>query len=210
MEPKNRIDYQVWSQKLDTGARSDALLELASRIKELVPRHEGPTNDFQDHLRKRLLNQFPRIPGRRIGTRRRIIAWGMAAFVVLVAAFVGLWRFPVSLPDASAAEILELAGQHLSERLADGDLVYDRWILDWHKGGFKEKGVVAELWRSADGSHLRYQMVDDQGYLLYFDQLDNDIIWRSSHVRVVEGKVVGFVYQAPYLPASPSPRDNVR
>lgn len=202
MGPENRIDFQAWNRKLDTGARSDPLLELASRIREVVPEYEGPTKDFQEHLRTRLLNQFSQVPGRRAVSRKRFIVWGLAVFVVLVVALVGLWRSPVSLPDVSAAEILELAGQHLSERLAVGDLVYDRWILDWDKGGFQEKGVVAELWRSADGSHMRYQMVDDRGNLLYFDQRDNEILWRSSYVRVVEGKEVGFVYQAPYVPAT--------
>jgi hypothetical protein len=207
MEPENRIDFQAWNQKLDSGDRSEPLLELAARIREVVPEDEGPTNDFQEHLRMRLLNQFSHVPGRRVVSRRRFIVWGVAVFVVLVVAFVGLWRSPLSLPDVSAAEILELAGQHLSERLAAGDLVYDRWILDWHKGGFQEKGVVAELWRSADGSHMRYQMVDDRGNLLYFDQRDDGIVWRSSYIRVVEGKEVGFVYQAPYLPTTESLQD---
>jgi len=202
MGPENRIDFQAWNRKLDSGARSDPLLELASRIREVVPEYEGPTKDFQEHLRTRLLNQFSQGPGRRAVSRKRFIVWGLAVFVVLVVALVGLWRSPVSPPDVSAAKILELAGQHLSERLAVGDLVYDRWILDWHKGGFQEKGVVAEFWRSADGSHMRYQMVDDRGNLLYFDQRDNEILWRSSYVRVVEGKEVGFVYQAPYVPAT--------
>ena len=188
MRPENRIDFQAWSRELDAGARSDPLLELASRIREVVPEYEGPSKEFQEDLRTRLLTQFSRAPGRRAVSRRRFIVWGLAVFVVLVVAFVGLWRSPVSPPDVSASEILELAGQHLSERLAAGDLVYDRWILDWHKGGFQEKDVVAELWRSADGAHMRYQMVDDRGDLLYFDQRDNETVWRSSYIRVEEGK----------------------
>jgi hypothetical protein len=202
MEPQNRIDFQAWNEKLDSGARSDPLLELASRIREVVPEYEGPTKDFQEHLRTRLLNQFSQVPGRRAVSRRWFFVWGLAVFVIMVVAFVGLWRSPWSLPDASAAEILELAGQHLSERLAVGDIVYDRWIMDWHKGGFQEKGVVAELWRSADGSHMRFQMVNDRGNVLYFDQREDKTIWRSSYVNVEEGREVGFVYQAPYMPAA--------
>lgn len=202
MGPENRFDYQAWEQKLDKGDRSDPLLELASRIRKVVPEYEGPTQDFQENLRARLLDQFFQVPSSRDASRRRFLVWGLAVIIVLVVAFVGVWRSPVGPPDVSAVEILELAGQHLSERLAVGDLVYDRWILDWDKGYFKEKGVVAELWRSADGSHMRYQMVDDRGNLLYFDQRDNETIWRSSYVRVVEGKEVGFVYQATYVPAT--------
>ncbi|MGD8751535.1 MAG: hypothetical protein PVG14_08945, partial [Anaerolineales bacterium] len=71
MEPKNRNDFQAWNRELDSGARSDPLLELASEIREAVPEYEGPTKDFQEHLRTRLLNQFSQVPGRRAESRRR-------------------------------------------------------------------------------------------------------------------------------------------
>jgi hypothetical protein len=199
MTPEDSFDFTEWTRRLDSGDRSEPMLDLAARIQELSPKIDGPAPVFQEDLRARLIDRFPRQRARRILPLRRIVVWGLVSLAVLVIALIGLLRSPGNVSEVSAAEILEFAGQRLADRLEAGDLVYDRLILDWKKGGFKEQDVVAELWRSADGAHLRYQMYDGER-LLYFDQHDSQHLWRSSYIRPVEGRDVDFVYRSDYAP----------
>jgi hypothetical protein len=219
MTHDNQFDFEAGDcsrnsgRRLDSGNRSDGLLDLAARIQELYPAPEGPSATFQANLRAHLLDQYARGPEvERPSTRgwrglRSRVAWALALLVVIVLTFAGLQRLSGSVPVVSAAEVLEKASRRLSARSAAGDVIYDRLILDWDQGGdWKRSGVVGELWRSADGSRLRYQMYDRQS-LLYFEQHDSQSLWRSSFVRPVEGVVVNFVYQAPYVPGSKSLED---
>lgn len=199
MIPEEPIDFTEWDRLLDSGDRSDPLLELAATFRELYPKPDEPSPDFQDRLRARLIEQFPRQPARRNLPLKRMFFWGLVSLAVLVITLIVLLRSPGNVPEVSAAEILEFASQRLADRLESGDLVYDRLILDWEQGGFKEQDVVAELWRSADGVHLRYQMYDGER-LLYFDQHDSQHLWRSSYIRPVEGRDVNFIYMAEYAP----------
>ena len=202
MKPENKVDYKDWNRRLDAGDRSDALLDLAAQFQELSPTPEGPSATFEARLRAGLLDQYGRrVPAKRLATSRWV-SWGLVLLAVVVLTFAGLKFLPGSVPTASAAEILEKANRRLSERLATGDVVYDRLLLDWDQGGdWKRKGVITELWRSADGSSLRYQTYDRRK-LLFFEQHDGESLWRSSQVRPVEGRDVTFVYQAPYSPGS--------
>jgi hypothetical protein len=196
MVSNNKFDPKEWLQRLESGDNSEARLELAAKIMDLTPELPGPSPAFQNKLRSQLIEQCSQK-----SNRRRIIprglAWGFAALVVISLVLVGLRNLPGNTPSASAAEILNLASQHISSPAMQDGVLYDRLLLDWKKGGFRENEVVAELWRSTDGSHLRYQMYADER-LLYFEQHDNEHLWRSSHIRPVEGEQVDFVYQARY------------
>ncbi len=207
MSPNNEFDYEDWNRRFDAGERSDALLELAARLQQLSPMPDAPSPIFEAGLRANLLEQYGRrVPVSRFAGRRPI-AWGLALMVVAVLAFVGMRFLSGNVPTVSAAEVLGKASDRLSARLAAGHVVYDRLLLDWDQGGdWKRKGVVAELWRSADGASLRYQLFDD-GDLLFFEQHDGEQLWRSSQVRPVEGVKVTFVYQAPYDPGPNEPDD---
>ncbi len=207
MTHDKRFDLEDWDRRLDSGDRSDPMLDLAAGMRELHPNLDRPSPAFQDGLRARLLDQYVRQPRARRPSARRLVAWGLALLAVVVLTFAGLQHWPGGVPTVSAAEVLERGGRRLSERLTTGDVIYDRLTLDWDQGGdWRRQGVVAELWRSADGSRLRYQMYD-RGSLLYFEQHDGEHLWRSSYVRGLEGEKVNFVYQAPYVPGSNGPDD---
>lgn len=197
MNIRNPNDFTEWNRLLDSADRSDPILELAATLRATFPELDGPTPDFRDHLREHLLDQFAKHRKRNIIFSKRVIAWGLVALVVIAFALFGLLRTLGNEPQVSASEILGFASQALGDRLETGDLIYDRLILDWEKGGFKEQGVVAELWRSPDGSYQRYQMYAGDR-LLYFDQHDSQNQWKSSHVRPLEGQEVDFVYMAEY------------
>jgi hypothetical protein len=202
MAPDKGLDLEAWDRRLDSGDRSDPLLDMAAEIRARRPMSEGPTLAFQDRLRTRLLADYGRRPPVRRPSSRRLIAWGLAGLALVVLTFAGLRQLPGRVPPVSAAEILELASGRLSEQLSSGDVIYDRLVLDWDQGGsWKQQGVGAELWRSPDGSRLRYQMYAGSG-LLYFEQHDGERLWRSSYVRGLEGGAIKVVYQAPYVPAS--------
>jgi hypothetical protein len=145
------------------------------------------------------MDQYTAAPAHKFYPQRRMLVWGLTLLAVLALAVVGLQLIPGGVPSVSAAEVFERASLRLSERLDADDVIYDRIIMDWHQGGFHREGVVAELWRTADGTHMRYQMYDESD-LLYFDQHDSESLWRSSYVRPVDGNVIKFVYQAPYVP----------
>lgn len=194
-------DFTEWNHRLDSGDRSDPILELAALMHELFPDIDGPAPGFRNRLRESLLDQFTRYRERRILSPKRMIAWGLVGLVVIAFALFGLLRTPGTESEVSAAEILGFASQHLADRLEEGDLVYDRLILDWERGGFKEQDILAELWRSSDGSYQRYQMYAGDR-LLYFDQHDSQRLWRSSHVRPLEGRELNFVYTVAYTPGN--------
>jgi hypothetical protein len=202
MTSKDHFDPNEWHRRLETGDRSDPPLALAAKIKEKSPELSGPSLAFQTQLRSHLVDQFAQKSVRRLKVPRWL-AWGLAALVVIVLAFIGFWSLseslPGSVPSVSAADILDLASQRFIAQAGQDGVLYDRLLLDWKKGGFGGRGVVAELWRSADGSQLRYQM-HERNRLLYLDQHDTDNLWRSSHIRPVEGKQVDFVYKAHYKP----------
>ena len=200
MQIKNPEDFTEWNRLLDSGDRSDPILELAATLRAMFPGFDGPAPEFQDGLQVRLLNQFALHRERKILSPKRMLAWGLIALVVIAFALFGLLRTPGNESEVSAAEILGFASQRLADRLEEGELIYDRLILDWEKGGFKEQGVVAELWRSPDGSYQRYQMYAGDR-LLYFAQHDSQNLWKSSHVRPLEGREVNFVYMAEYKPS---------
>jgi hypothetical protein len=189
MTSKEPFDPDQWHSRLEAGDRTDPLLELAAKIKEKSPELPGPSSAFKTQLRSQLVDQFAQKPIRRLKVPRWL-AWGLPVIAVIVLTFVGLRNLPGRVPSVSAADILDLASQRFTAETGQDGVLYDRLLLDWKKGGFGSRGVVAELWRSADGSHLR----------LYFDQHDSEHLWRSSHIRPVEGKQVDFVYQAPYTP----------
>ncbi len=200
MKPENKLDYKDWNRRLDAGDRSDSLQDLAAHLQNLSPTPDGPSMTFQVKLRAGLLDQYGRRPPVSLLPVRRWITWGLMLLAVVGLTLAGLHLFPGSVPAVSAAEILGKANLRLSERLATGDVVYDRLLLDWDQGGdWKRKGVIAELWRSADGTYLRYQLLD-RSSLLFFEQYDGERLWRSSQVRPVEGREVTFVYNAPYVP----------
>lgn len=198
MTSKDHFDPDDWHSRLEAGDRSDPLLALAAKIKENSPELSGPSLAFQTQLRSHLVDQFTQKSVRR-PLVPRWLAWGLTALVVIVLTFIGLRSLPGRVPSVSAADILDLASQRFLTQAGQDGVLYDRLLLDWKKGGFGGREVVAELWRSADGSQLRYQM-HDGNRLLYFDQHDSDHLWRSSHIRPVEGRQVDFVYQAPYKP----------
>lgn len=205
MEPENDFDYQEWNRRLDAGERAHPLLDLAARLQELPPTPAGPSATFQRRLRGRLFDQYARRAPRSPLAARRWLSWGLALLVVIGLTLAGLTFLPGSVPSVSAAEILAEANRRLSEQLATGDVLYDRLLLDWDQGGdWKREGVVAELWRSAGGASLRYQMFHRRD-LLFFEQHDSEWLWRSSQVRPVEGREVTFVYQAPYVPGNNDP-----
>jgi hypothetical protein len=199
MRNNEKIDYERWNRRLESGDRSEPLLDLAARIQGLYSPPDDPSPAYQNSLRERLLNQFANIPDRRFALPRRHLVWGFALLTVLALTFLGLQLLPGGVPEVSAAQVFERASLQLSHRAETNDIIYDRIILDWKKGGFQREDVVAELWRSVDGSHLRYQMYDGKD-LLYYDQHDRDSLWRSSYLRPVDGQVVEFVYQAQYIP----------
>jgi len=204
----NKSDYESWDRKLESGDRSDPLVELAHQLKGLHATSEAPSLAFQNNLRERLVDQFTTTPRRRFAPRRRMLAWGLTLLVVLALVFLGVQILPKNVPTVSAAEVFEKASLRLSERLGEDEVIYDQIILDWNQGShWKRSNVIAELWRSGDGSQLRYQMYDGSD-LLYYDQHDEESLWRSSYVRPVDGQVVDFVYQAPYVPESTSIKDN--
>ena len=197
-DDNDHFDADIWLRRLESGDNSEPLLALAAKIKDLSPDLSGPSSAFQSKLRSQLVEEFSQQ-----SLRRRVIprwlAWGIAALAVIALIFIGARNLPGSTPSVSAAEILNLASQRFTSSAGQDGVLYDRLLLDWEKGGFRQKGVVGELWRSTDGSQLRYQMhAGDR--LLYFDQHDSDYLWRSSHIRPVEGNQVDFVYQARYKP----------
>jgi hypothetical protein len=195
----DHFDPDEWLRRLESDDRSDPLLALAANIKNKTPDLSGPASAFQTKLRSQLVDQFAQQSIRR-PIVPRWLAWGLAALAVISLVFIGVRNLPGSTPSVSAAEIINLASQRITSSAAQDGVLYDRLLLDWDQGGsFRQHGVVAELWRSADGSQLRYQMYAGDR-LLYFDQHDNDTLWRSSHLRPVEGKLVDFVYQAHYKP----------
>jgi hypothetical protein len=199
MKKNENINFESWNRRLESGDRSDPLLNLADRLQKLFPTPDDPSPTFQKVLRARLLDQFTSTPRRRFTIPRRRLAWGLMLLAAISLIFVGLQLLPGGVPDISAAEVFEKAGLRLAQRLGDNDVIYDRIILDWKKGGFQREDVVAELWRTADGSNLRYQMVDGNE-LLYFEQHDAENLWRSSYIRPVYGDGFDFVYQAAYVP----------
>lgn len=195
-----KIDFESWDRRLESGDRSDPLLELAQDLKGLYASPQAPSPAFQNDLRRRLIDQFDSTPRRTFAPTRQLLAWGLTLLGVLVLVFVGLQLLPSSVPAVSAAQVFEKASLRLSERLGPNEVIYDRIVLDWDQGSdWKRRDVVAELWRSGDGSNLRYQMYDGSD-LLYYNQYDGESLWRSSYVRPVEGEVVEFIYQAPYAP----------
>lgn len=199
MTRKEKFDYEEWDRRLESGDRSEPLLDLAASLQGSYSPPDDPSPAFENNLRAHLMGQFANTPGRGFAPPRRLLALGLALFAVIFLTIVGLQLMPGSVPTVNAAEVFERASLRLSERLTANDVIYDRILMDWHKGGYKRDGVVAELWRTADGSNLRYQMYDEND-LLYYDQHDGESLWRSSYVRPVEGNVIKFVYQAPYVP----------
>lgn len=198
MVSNNQFDPIEWLQRLEAGDRSESLLLLAANIMDTSPELPEPSPAFKVELRSKLCDQADQIRDRR-PIKPRWIAWGFAILMVIVLLVVGLRGLSGSTPTASAAEILNLASQRLSY-LTDEDVVlYDRLLLDWEKGVYSGQDVVGELWRTPDGSQLRYQMKAGDR-VIYFDQHDAEHLWRSSHIRPMEGVQVDFVYQAGYLP----------
>lgn len=195
---KIQFDPGDWLQRLESGDKSEDLLALAANIKAASPKLPGPPSSFKAKLRQQLGDQFAQqtIWGKVVP---RWFVWGIAALVLIALVIFSLQRLTRNTPSASAAEILNLANQRMTTKNVQGDVLYDRLLMDWEKGAFQQQGVVAELWRSSDGSQLRYQMYAGNG-LLYFDQHDGDHIWRSSYARPLEGRQVDFVYQADYKP----------
>jgi hypothetical protein len=200
MTRKNKLNYEEWGRRLESGDRSEPLLSLVSRVQDLYSPSDNLSPAFEKNLRARLLDRFTTDSEFSFAPPRRLLLWGLTLLAVLTLTVFALQLLPGSVPSVSAAEVFERASLRLSERLAANDVIYDRIIMDWHKGGFQQRDdVVAELWRTADGSHLRYQMYDEND-LLYYDQHDAESLWRSSYVRPVDGNVIDFVYQAPYVP----------
>ena len=197
MMANNKFDPNEWLQRLESGDKSEPLLALAANIMESSPELSDPSPAFKTNLRRQLVEQFPEQSLQRRAVPRWLV-WGIAALAVIALIFIGVRNFPGgSTPSVSAAEILNLASQRIASSATRDGVLYDRLLLDWKKGGFSENEVVAELWRSTDGSQLRYQMYAGER-LLYFDQHENEHLWRSSHIRPVEGEQVDFVYQASY------------
>jgi hypothetical protein len=196
----NRSDYESWDQRLESDDRSDPLVDLAYQLKSLHATPEAPAKSFQNDLRERLVEQFSSTPRRRFAASKRLLAWSLALLAVVALVFLGVQVLPKGAPTVSAAQVFDKASLRLAARLGEKEVIYDQIILDWDQGSkWKRRDVVAELWRSGDGSHIRYQMYDGSD-LLYFDQHDGENLWRSSYVRPVDGEVVDFVYQAPYVP----------
>ena len=194
----DKFDPNKWLRRLESGDRSEPLLAFAANIKEVSPELSGPSPAFKTQLRSQLVEQFT-LKSHRGSNIPRWLVWGIATIAVIALIFIGVRNLPGSTPSVSASEILNLASQRLTSKTTQDDILYDRLVMDWEQGGFQEQGVVAELWRSPDGSQLRYQMYAGDR-LLYFDQHDSDYLWRSSHIRPVEGRQVDFVYQAQYKP----------
>lgn len=199
MRNKSKFDYEEWGHRLESGDCSDPLIDLANRVQDLYSPADKPSPTFENNLREQLLDQFTNNPGNRSVPTRRLLLGGLIVLAVLILTVTGVQLIPGNVPTVSAAEIFEKASLRLSERLAPDDVIYDRVMMDWKKGGFQRDDVVTELWRTADGSNLRYQMYDEND-LLYFDQHDSESLWRSSYVRPVYGNAINFVYQAPYVP----------
>jgi len=199
MTHNNEFDYEEWGRRLESQDHSDPLIDLGSNIQDLYTPTDNPSPAFDNNLRERLLDQFTNNPGFLSVPTRRLLFGGLTVLAVLILTIIVVQLIPGSVPTVSAAEIFEKASLRLSERLAPEDVIYDRIMMDWKKGGFQRDDVVAELWRTADGSNLRYQIYDEND-LLYYDQHDSESLWRSSYVRPVDGNVINFVYQAPYLP----------
>jgi hypothetical protein len=197
------FDPNDWLQRLEDGDISEPLLELAANIKAESPELSGPSSSFKARLRGQLSNQFAQQTIRGPVVPRWFI-WGLAILAVIALVIIGLQSLPGNTPSVSAAEILNLANQRMATTNTQDDVLYDRLLMDWEKGSSRQQGVVAELWRSSDGSQLRYQMYAGDR-LLYFDQHDSNHLWRSSHVRPVEGKTVDIVYKANYVPEQKLP-----
>ncbi|MFL7892194.1 MAG: hypothetical protein ACK2UM_08855 [Anaerolineales bacterium] len=193
-----QFDPDGWLQRLEDGDKSEPLLELAANIKAESPEFAGPSSSFKAKLRAQLNDQFTQQTIRGPVVPHWFVL-GFAILAVIALVIVGLQSLPGNMPSVSAAEILNLASQHMATKNTQDDVLYDRLLLDWEKGSLRQQGVVAELWRSSDGSQLRYQMYAGD-HLLYFDQHDSETVWRSSHIRPVEGETVDFVYQADYKP----------
>jgi hypothetical protein len=194
----DHFDADNWLLQLESADSSEPLLALAAKIKEVSPELSGPSSAFQSKLRSQLVEEFSQQSLRR-PVIPRWLAWGIAALAVIALIFIGVRNLPGSTPSVSAAEILNLASQRMTTKITQDDVLYDRLLMDWVQGGFRQQGVVAELWRTSDGSQLRYQM-HAADRLIYFDQHNSEHVWRSSHIRPVEGRQVDFVYQARYKP----------
>jgi hypothetical protein len=193
-----QFDPNEWLRQLESGERSDPILALAASINELTPEVSGPSLSFKSGLRGNLTGQFAQQRSR-TQVNSRWFAWGFVALVVILLMLFGLRNLPERTPSVNAAEILNLASQRLNSQTSQVDILYDRIIMDWERGGNRKQGFVGELWRTPDGAQLRYQMFDADR-LIYFDQHDGEHIWRASHIRPLEATQVDFVYQAPYIP----------
>ena len=190
----NRFDPSDWLQRLEAGEISEPELALAARIREISPELPGPDPEFNTKLRSHLKNQYSKKPAGKLSYRWYVL--GFAVLVLTAVVFFIIRNTSRSIPTANAAEILNLAGQSLNSETSQGDVLYDRLLMDWEKGILREQEVVGELWRTPDGSQFRYQMLAGDR-LIYFDQQDNEHVWRSSHIRPTEGSQVDFVYLAP-------------
>ena len=201
----NPFDPKEWLKRLESGDRSEPLLALAANIRDVSPEMPGPPAAFKAKLRSQLSNQINQ-RNHRSPVLPRWFAWGFAALVVIALLIIGLRWGSRSTPSASAAEILNLASLQMSSSTDQDAVLYDRLLLDWEKGIYRGEAVVGELWRTPDGSNLRYQMKAGE-QLIYFDQHDGESVWRSSHIRPMENVKVDFVYRASYKPRE-EPYDN--
>jgi hypothetical protein len=105
---------------------------------------------------------------------RRIGMGAVAATTLLVVVLVQIRR----AAPASAAEVMGRAQSSWASRIEGAGIVWERFSVAPAAGG---AGLTVEIWRSQDGSQLRYEVVDDPGRPVFLALRDGGEVWRSLH-----------------------------
>ncbi len=130
--------------------------------------------------------------GKPAGFSFRRYGWAVVVGVILlagVAAMAVFWLPGRLRPPIPAADILEHANQVWGTIGQNGGVVYEKFYM-MIDNALLPYAATTEVWRSADGTQVRYQITDLQGRLIYFMLRNGDKVWES-------GSLASLANQAP-------------
>jgi len=125
--------------------------------------------------------------GRRRGWRVVMVS------LVLLAVVIAVFWLPGRIRRATAAEIMDHANQVWGALGQNVGVVYQKFYVMIDNAPMPY-AATTEVWRSADGTQVRYQMTDAQGRLIYFMLRNGDKLWRSGPLATLALTPVASVF----------------
>jgi hypothetical protein len=175
---------------MKTEFESHEFENLVAKIKATRMAAQLTPAPFRSSLRAHLLSQYTAPIAR--PTYRWLYVPAAIVLVVAALAYVVLGS-TLGVSPVSAAKVLQKANAIYLSRAA-GDVIYDRMLIDLHTDLVNQHDIIGEFWQSVHGDQFRFQLVSQNGELLYFAQRNGSRVWRSYHTQPVGSGPVPWIY----------------